>query len=64
MTLGRITATVSPQVLVNATYVVVGRLLGRTGRKTFTASTVYDSAGHECARAGHVWIDVDPSQFR
>ena len=64
MVLGRITATVLSPVLVDATHVVVGRLLGSTGRKTFTASTVYDSAGHECARAGHIWIDVDPSQFR
>jgi len=64
MVLGRIAATVSHAVRVGGTYVVVGRLLGTDGRKTVTASTVYDSAGQECARAGHTWIDVDPSRFQ
>jgi len=63
MVLGRICATVPGSVRVGGTYVVVGCLLGSDGRKTFTASTVYDSAGRECGRAGHTWIDVDPSQF-
>ena len=64
MVLGRISATVPETVAVGDTYIVVGRLLGSEGRKTFTASTVYDSAGHECGRASHTWIHVDPSQFR
>lgn len=64
MVLGRISATLPGPVVVGDTYVVVGRLLGSEGRKTFTASTVYDSAGHECGRASHTWIHVDPSQFR
>jgi hypothetical protein len=64
MVLGRISARVSVPVVVEETYVVVGGLLGSEGRKTLTASTVYDSAGLECGRASHTWIHVDPSQFR
>ena len=34
------------------------------GRKTFTASTLYDADGRVVAVAEHVWIAVDPANFR
>ncbi|WBQ08595.1 hypothetical protein [Kribbella sp. CA-293567] len=43
--------------------VVMGRVLGEDGRKTHTASTLYDSDGRVLARAHHTWILVDPALF-
>jgi len=43
--------------------VIMGRHLGESGRKTFTATTLYDSDGRILARARHTWITVDPSLF-
>jgi hypothetical protein len=61
--LGRITARVDALPVTGEPHVVVGRRLGTEGRKTFTASTLYDSDGRVVATAEHVWIQVDPSQF-
>jgi acyl-CoA thioesterase FadM len=44
--------------------VVVGHFRGREGRKSFTASTLYDVDGRVVATAEHVWVQVDPSEFR
>lgn len=63
MVLGRMTAAVDALPVVGEEHVVVGRLLGRDGRKTSTASTSYDSDGRIVARAQHTWISVDPSAF-
>jgi hypothetical protein len=41
----------------------MGRWLGEDGRKTFTATTMYDADGRILARARHVWIAVDPADF-
>ena len=41
----------------------LGRYLGEDGRKTFTASTLYDADGRVLARARHTWITVDPALF-
>jgi hypothetical protein len=41
----------------------MGRNLGESGRKTFTATTLYDSDGRILARARHTWIAVDPALF-
>jgi hypothetical protein len=43
--------------------VVVGRRTSVEGRKSFTASTLYDSDGRVVASAEHVWIVVDPAVF-
>ena len=64
MVLGRMTAQVDELPVVGEPHVVVGAARGREGRKTFTASTLYDSDGRIVARAEHVWITVDPSAFR
>lgn len=61
--LGQIAARVDALPVVGEPHVVVGAELSREGRKTFTASTVYDSDGRIVARARHTWIAVDPSAF-
>jgi len=63
MVLGRMTARVDELPVVSEPHVVMGMWLGSEGRKTFTASTLYDSDGRIVARARHVWIAVDPSSF-
>jgi len=63
MVLGRITAAVYAPAEVGERHVVMGRLLGEDGRKTFTAATLYDSDGRVVARAEHVWVAVDPAMF-
>jgi hypothetical protein len=63
MVLGRMTAQLDALPVVGEPHVVVGSALGSEGRKTFTASTLYDSDGRIVARAQHVWISVDPAAF-
>jgi hypothetical protein len=63
MVLGRITATLDALPVVGEPHVVVGQMTGGSGRKTFTASTLYDSDGRVVARAEHVWIEIDPDAF-
>jgi hypothetical protein len=61
--LGRMTARVDALPVVGEPHVVVGERRGRDGRKTFTASTLYDADGRVVATAEHVWVAVDPSAF-
>jgi hypothetical protein len=63
MVLGRMTAVVDAGPLVGDRCVVVGRRLRDEGRKTFTASTLYDADGRVVACAEHVWVAVDPATF-
>lgn len=63
MVLGQIAAQVDALPVVGETHVVVGAELRSEGRKTFTASTVYDSDGRIVARARHTWIAIDPAAF-
>ena len=63
MVLGRMTAQVGILPAVGEPHVVMGRSLGQQGRKTFTASTLYDADGRVVARAQHVWIEIDPNAF-
>ena len=63
LVLGRMTATTDRQVEVGSAYVIVAQLLGEDGRKTFTASTAYDTAGQVVGRAEQVWIAIDPARF-
>ena len=63
MVLGRMTARVDTLPVVGEPHVVVGGARGSEGRKTFTASTLYDSDGRMVAVAEHVWIAVDPDVF-
>lgn len=63
MVLARISARVESLPVIGQEHVVVGLDRGRGGRKTFTASAVYDAAGRLVARAEHVWVAVDPAAF-
>ena len=63
MVLGRMTARVDALPVIGDTHVVVGQRTGTEGRKTFTASTLYDADERIVARAEHTWIAVDPADF-
>jgi hypothetical protein len=63
MVLGRIAAQVDALPAIGEPHVVVGELLGVDGRKTLTASTLYDADGRIVARATHTWVAVDPARF-
>ncbi|MDP9444360.1 MAG: hypothetical protein M3P83_08435, partial [Actinomycetota bacterium] len=63
LVLGTITAQVDASAEVGERHVVMGRLLGQEGRRTFTATTVYDSDGRVVGRAEHTWVAVDPRTF-
>ncbi len=63
MVLGQMTAELEALPVVGDDHVVVGELRGSEGRKTFTASTLYDQDRRVVARAEHVWIAVDPEVF-
>lgn len=61
--LGRMTARVDALPVVGEPHVVVGRHLSTDGRKSMTASTLYDTDGRVVASARHTWIQVDPARF-
>ncbi|MEV6282208.1 hypothetical protein [Kribbella sp. NPDC051770] len=61
--LGRMTACIDARPQLGEPCVIMGRKLGEDGRKTFTATTLYDSDGRIVARAKHTWILVDPALF-
>lgn len=63
MVLGRMTARIDALPVVGEPHVVVGEHRGAEGRKTFTASTLYDSDGRVVGSAEHTWIAVDPKDF-
>jgi hypothetical protein len=58
MVLGRMTARVADVPAIGEACVVMGRLLGTEGRKTWTASTVYGADGRELGRAHSTWITI------
>lgn len=63
MVLASMTARVDALPVVGEEHVVVGEARGRDGRKTFTASTLYDRDGRVVAVAEHLWVAVDPATF-
>lgn len=63
MVLGRITVRVDALPAIGEPHVVVGEARGRDGRKSSTATTLYDSDGRVVATAEHVWLAVDPARF-
>ena len=64
LVLGRMTAVVGSPPQAGTPYVVVGTTVRVEGRKTFTASAMYDQGGALVAQAQHVWIAIDPSVVR
>ncbi len=63
MVLGRMTAQVHRLPVIGEEHVVVGEARGREGRKSFTASTVFDATGGVVGQAQHTWIAVNPEDF-
>jgi hypothetical protein len=63
MVLGRMTARIDSLPVIGEEHVVVGLDRGHEGRKTFTASALYDADGRIVATAEHVWIAIDPNDF-
>lgn len=63
MVLAGMTARVETLPVIGEEHVVVGLARGSEGRKTFTASTLYDADGRTVASAEHVWVAVDPADF-
>jgi len=61
--LGQMTACIDARPQPGEPCVVMGQVLAEEGRKTHTASTLYDSDGRILARARHTWILVDPALF-
>ena len=61
--LGQMTACIDARPAAGEPCVLMGRLLTEDGRKTFTATTLYDADGRVLARARHTWITVDPALF-
>ncbi|MGH3318965.1 MAG: hypothetical protein ACRDN9_02090 [Streptosporangiaceae bacterium] len=54
--LGRMTALVDQAPSAGERCVIMGRLLGREGRKAYTTTTLYDDDGRVLARAQATWI--------
>ncbi len=63
MVLGSMTAHVLDVPRVGEEHVLVGGARGTSGRRTFTASTLYDASGRALACAEHTWYAVDPEDF-
>lgn len=63
MVLGRLTVRVDALPVIGVEHVVVGEQRGQEGRKTFTATTLYDASGRPVATSEQVWIVVDPTHF-
>lgn len=63
MVLGRMTAQVDTLPPIGEEHVVVGAARGQEGRKTFTASTIYDADGRVVGSAEHLWVTVDTTTF-
>lgn len=61
--LARMTARLDSLPLIGEEHVVVGRLRGEEGRKTWTSATLYAADGRVVASAEHLWIAVDPAAF-
>lgn len=62
--LGRITVEVHRLPRTSERYVVVGEQRRIDGRKTFTAATLYGPGDDVVATAEHIWIAIDPEDFR
>ncbi len=60
MVLGRMTTGIDVLPMVGERCVVMGRLLGSEGRKTWTATTAYGADGRVLGRAHATWIVVKP----
>lgn len=62
--LGRVTTEVRSLPRTSERYVVVGEQRRVDGRKTHTAATLYGPRDEVVATSEHVWIAIDPQEFR
>ena len=63
MVLGSMTARLEAVPAIGEPHVVMGQAVATEGRRTTTASTLYDSDGRIVGVAEHVWVSVDPATF-
>ena len=63
MVLGRMTVRLDALPVVGEQHVVVGEHRDTQGRKTSTATSLYDAAGRLVGTAEQVWISIDPATF-
>ena len=63
MVLARMRARVDTLPVLGEPHVVMGEARGQEGRKSFTATTLYDAEGRVVGTAEHLWIEVDPADF-
>jgi len=63
MVLGRMSVRLDALPSPGQRHVVVGAARGRVGRKTSTATSLYDGAGRLVGLAEQVWIEVDAATF-
>ena len=61
LVLAQMTALVESPPQAGTPYAVVGTTVRTEGRKTWTASALYDGSGALIAQAQHLWIAIDPS---
>jgi hypothetical protein len=61
LVLASMTARIQSPPQAGTAYVVVGTTVRIEGRKTWTASALYDDSGLLVAQAQHLWIAIDPS---
>ncbi|MDQ1385894.1 MAG: hypothetical protein QOG65_3273 [Actinomycetota bacterium] len=59
--LGRIAARIDREPAPGTPHVIMSWLLGRDGRKMFSASAIYDADARVCAVARATWIQLKPS---
>ena len=64
MVLARMTARVDALPVVGEPHVVVGESRGVEGRKTWSATSLYDADGRVVGAAEQLWIAIDPDDFR
>ena len=63
MVLARMSVRLDSLPAIGEEHVLVGLGRGNDGRKTWTASTMYDADGRVVGTAEHLWIAVDPATF-
>jgi hypothetical protein len=63
LVLGKMTAVCDEPPIIGQPHVIVAAMVSEEGRKTFTASTLYDDDGRILGRAEHTWIAIDPAAF-
>ena len=56
--LGRMAIKIEQSVIVGKKYVIMGWVIAKEGRKTWTGTAIYDEQGQVCAYAKGTWISI------